>query len=1564
MDQMFACQLSLVLTTRAARDVLSFAPAAVGGGNPEGGNEAETRERGAQALAALLPPRQAFTLYLRNGGPGNDSEQVIELRVATDAESAPNTALSEKLGGKSLALVGTEKQDRYSGDGQFVLFGARAIPDVYGQKDAYSLPAQISFGEGGANGGAEGGLPAKLLAALAKMPEPRALRESVQRRLADWHRYLGVLERTAKARQFSVTYKAFRRGPVESHLIFTLDGGREPVAWDKLRSVVDEPLEVRERRGLARTEDAPAGGADEDDGDDWLLGSVVDCSPERGELRLALDEDALKLLEHRTVALPRTAALVYKASGDLAQVRRLKFGLELLEQGYGENPRLSEFMFEAARAHRPPVGKNRITLDQAELLQPRLNAGQHAAVEGALNAPDLFLIQGPPGTGKTTVIAEICYQNALRGQRTLIASQANLAVDNALSRLVHHPRIRALRRGRADRVEVEGAPFLEDKVVGTWLAKTAESCERDLSARREGIRRFEDLLQNKPRLETLAASLRSYQATRPKQAADIAGLEAQIPILQQRTDQTARALTRRHEAQASLARLQAGLGDHAPPAAGNGHGGPREHANLDAGQAADEVQPEDLTRLERLQLHDHAALQQLRDNVGELNRALDSWEPELPEPAPVDEAAPGATQPGFADTLRLAAAARQRAKIQGARLAQQRAQFEVLHKQGQEWLKARARQQALALEHTQLSAQAATLSEQRARLEGERDALQAKQKELAAFDAEHVPVLEALRHWVAALAQRGATGGLATPPDEFGSPLGREIWSVAGETAQLHKLSALAHEVRTNHAAAERMADLAVRASDTLESLLPLLRPGAAPAEGDVRPQGRRALPWRRSALRGLVALDTHGELHPAHGADAAWAHVDAELEPLRQLPARWQRLTGAEQRRQQALALWAQHLRAAAEDFARRRAELEALERHRATRLSERTEASGEALQAAVAQAANVYGPQAEQRLAEVSAELAAILQTQPGVTTRLSEVIQQLAILAESQARHAADLQAARESLGDARRTRAFQHLLRQVGPDAGTIQPTILPSKVVDRVVEDWSAAWSTAANHLDEALAALAATVQAVDSLNALRQVAADLEQDTARMEQAAARAKQAWQAGQQEVASARERLRLLDEAQAQELAWWTGLHAALPQRLRAAAPPDAAPESLETVEAMLAASHEWQAELDQQQAYLKRAEGLVTEWVKRLRAANPRDSADLKQIYIDNANVIGITCVQAGAYQFSRAYRNFDCVIIDEVSKATPPELLLPMLKGARVVLVGDHKQLPPMIGPETLADLAIDMEVPKAELDHLERSLFKELFEGAPPELRVMLTEQYRMHPQIMEAINQFYDGKLEAGIVDPDKARAHGLDLPWLRPDNHILWINTPTEGPFVEQKIGTTFMNAGEIDVILRLVKALDTAWAPQVAAGRPPKEVGVITFYGAQVRELKARLVEPGGQFKNLRLRVGTVDRFQGMERPIIIASLVRNNAQGSVGFARKPERVNVAFSRAQELLVIVGSRELFTERARDAIQPTILPGKIVDRPGEGQVRAMYGRVAEVVTKAGGLRRTTDVSNDFKR
>lgn len=101
------------------------------------------------------------------------------------------------------------------------------------------------------------------------------------------------------------------------------------------------------------------------------------------------------------------------------------------------------------------------------------------------------------------MIAEICYQIARRGGRTLIASQANLAVDNALSRLIHNPIIRAVRKGNAGSVGEEGLPFLEDKVIGTWLQNTANDCEKSLKGRLDNVQVFRQLLASSERFTYL-----------------------------------------------------------------------------------------------------------------------------------------------------------------------------------------------------------------------------------------------------------------------------------------------------------------------------------------------------------------------------------------------------------------------------------------------------------------------------------------------------------------------------------------------------------------------------------------------------------------------------------------------------------------------------------------------------------------------------------------------------------------------------------------------------------------------------------------------------------------------------------------------------------------------------------------------------------------------------------------------------------------------------------------------------------------------------------------------------
>ncbi|MBD0264019.1 MAG: translation initiation factor IF-2, partial [Tolypothrix sp. Co-bin9] len=105
------------------------------------------------------------------------------------------------------------------------------------------------------------------------------------------------------------------------------------------------------------------------------------------------------------------------------------------------------------------------------------------------------------------------------------------------------------------------------------------------------------------------------------------------------------------------------------------------------------------------------------------------------------------------------------------------------------------------------------------------------------------------------------------------------------------------------------------------------------------------------------------------------------------------------------------------------------------------------------------------------------------------------------------------------------------------------------------------------------------------------------------------------------------------------------------------------------------------------------------------------------------------------------------------------------------------------------------------------------------------------------------------------------------------------------------------------------MEHSWASKVAQGLPKKEIGIITFYGTQLRRIENYF--SANRFSSLDIRTGTVDRFQGMEKPVIIVSMVRNNLQSKFGFAQTPERINVAFSRAKELLIIVGCHDLFTQ-----------------------------------------------------
>lgn len=371
-------------------------------------------------------------------------------------------------------------------------------------------------------------------------------------------------------------------------------------------------------------------------------------------------------------------------------------------------------------------------------------------------------------------------------------------------------------------------------------------------------------------------------------------------------------------------------------------------------------------------------------------------------------------------------------------------------------------------------------------------------------------------------------------------------------------------------------------------------------------------------------------------------------------------------------------------------------------------------------------------------------------------------------------------------------------------------------------------------------------------------------------------------------------------------------------------------------------------------------------------------------YMENVNVIGATCSsigdkKAGDEKFvkytsffhnfcevfkkknkSRARIEFTTIIQDESSKATPAELVLPFVYGNRAVVIGDHRQLPPMLDQEEFEDtldfaykLAKD-EKDKNEVtqlkdyveqhfDEMEISHFQRLYENVDNSLKGTFNLQYRMHPDINEVIEQFYreDGGLycgltnpkDLGVNDPDMtnpaSRYHGLDINGLiDPDTHVLFVDTTSP----EMLDGKSRVNYGEVEVIDHLLNRFEESSTFQKYLSKFTKEedkqIGIISFYGKQIRQLRTMAFT----HKGIPTRVSTVDRFQGMERNIVIVSMVRSNIiqssknqqpdrkrypkygfpeQQSLGFAQSPNRLNVALSRAKRLLVIVGNREHFSK-----------------------------------------------------
>ena len=342
--------------------------------------------------------------------------------------------------------------------------------------------------------------------------------------------------------------------------------------------------------------------------------------------------------------------------------------------------------------------------------------------------------------------------------------------------------------------------------------------------------------------------------------------------------------------------------------------------------------------------------------------------------------------------------------------------------------------------------------------------------------------------------------------------------------------------------------------------------------------------------------------------------------------------------------------------------------------------------------------------------------------------------------------------------------------------------------------------------------------------------------------------------------------------------------------------------------------------------------VISRWRKDLTEKDDFVRNTFTDSYARNVNLVAATCSICGSKNFNVIYTQlyghsnmtFDIVIMDEASKATPLEMAIPMVLGKKIILIGDHKQLPPMIDDDEVKDALrkIGRGDLVNKLENIKDSQFKRLFEASQRMRKSLVTTldtQYRMHKQIMNCISHFYQDDIEGGLkcgiektMDYEDwnnrgSRYHGIENPpFINRDVHAVWVDVDGK----EEKIGHSPMNKAELKAIEKILKVLRASegYKDYLSHCTRPEdeEIGIITFYGAQVKELQKMNKE--GKLGPGKFKIDVVDSFQGMERNIVIISTVRTD---SIGFAKDIERINVAFSRARRLLIVVGDKDFFAK-----------------------------------------------------
>ncbi len=281
---------------------------------------------------------------------------------------------------------------------------------------------------------------------------------------------------------------------------------------------------------------------------------------------------------------------------------------------------------------------------------------------------------------------------------------------------------------------------------------------------------------------------------------------------------------------------------------------------------------------------------------------------------------------------------------------------------------------------------------------------------------------------------------------------------------------------------------------------------------------------------------------------------------------------------------------------------------------------------------------------------------------------------------------------------------------------------------------------------------------------------------------------------------------------------------------------------------------------------------------RLRGEIRRLERSIVRGVLDGADVI---CTTTTIDEDLLGDREFDLVAMDEACQCTEPGVWQAVLRGDRLVLAGDHCQLPPTVLSE------------QAAAEGMRCSLMERLVRREGEDVFRRLTVQYRMHELIMRFSSEtFYDGSL---IADASVASHRLCDLPNVDQtpltDFPLLLIDTAGAGYEEElEPDGMSKLNVQEARLIGQLVDEL-------LDSGVAPEQIAIIAPYAAQVRRLRSEI--------DLRdLEIDTVDGFQGREKEVVLLTMVRSNPTGEIGFLADTRRSNVALTRARRKLIVVG------------------------------------------------------------